>query len=136
MNQNHQGLINTLLAIQWIALVTVMFGGEALLRLSQGELSDHTTRYFRAGHAHAGVLVGIGMVLVLALGRTGLSNQGMVFTWLGWVVGVLMLSGGLFYHAYLGESGESSPGTWITALGGIVLGIVAIWFAIQLLRAR
>lgn len=136
MNQNQQSLINTLLAIQWIALVTVMFGGEALLRLSQGELSDHTTRYFRAGHAHAGVLVGIGMVLVLALGRTELSNQGMVLTWLGWTIGVLMLSGGLFYHAYLGESGESSPGTWITALGGIVLGIVAIWFAIQLLRAR
>ena len=136
MNQNQQSLINTLLAIQWIALVTVMFGGEALLRLSQGELSDHTTRYFRAGHAHAGVLVGIGMVLVLALGRTELSNQGMVLTWLGWTIGVLMLSGGLFYHAYLGEPGESSPGTWITALGGIVLGIVAIWFAIQLLRAR
>lgn len=136
MNENHNSLINTLLAIEWILLVTVMFGGESLLRLSQGDISEHTERYFRAGHAHAGVLVGIGMVMVLALGRTELSSQGMVVTWLSWVLGVLLLSGGLFYHAYLGETGESSPGTWITAVGGIVLGIVAVWFAIQLLRAR
>lgn len=136
MNSNSNSLLNTLLAIEWILLITVMFGGESLLRLSQGELSEHTERYFRAGHAHAGVMVGIGMVLVLALDRTNLSNQGMLFTWLGWVIGVLMLSGGFFVHAYTGEAGKASFGTWMTATGGIVLGIVAIWFAIQLLRAR
>lgn len=136
MNSGHNTVLNTLLAIEWILLVTVMVGGEALLRLSQGELSEHTERYFRAGHAHAGVLVGIGMVLVLSLGRTDLSGQGMVITWIGWVGSVLLLSGGLFYHAYLGESGESSPGTWMTAIGGIGLAIVASWLALQLLRAR
>ncbi len=136
MNSEHNNVINTLFAIEWILLVTVMIGGEALLRLSQGELTDHTERYFRAGHAHAGVLVGIGMVLVLGLGRTELSGQGMILTWLGWVSGVLLLSGGFFYHAYLGEAGTSSPGTWMTAIGGIVLAIMALWFALQLLRAH
>lgn len=136
MNNEHHSLINTLLAIEWILLVTVMFGGEALLRLSQGNLSEHTERYFRAGHAHAGVLVGLGMVMILALGRTYLSNQGMLLTWIGWVTGVLLLSGGFFVHAYLGKEGESSLGTWMTAIGGGVIGIAAIWFALQLLRAR
>jgi hypothetical protein len=129
-------LINTLLAIEMLLLVLVMFGGESLLRLSQGSLTDHTERYFRAGHAHAGVLGAIGMVIVLILPRTGLSSQGILFTWMAWVSGVLLMSGGFFVHAYTGTAGEASVGTWMTAAGGVVLGIVATIVALQLLRNR
>lgn len=136
MSNNHNSLITTLLGIEWIALVAVMLGGEFLLRLSHGNLSEHTERYFRAGHAHAGVLVGVGMILLLVIGRTNLGNQGILFTWIGWFTGVLLLSGGFFYHAYLGEAGKSSPGTIMTAIGGLVIGIVAIWLSVALFRAR
>lgn len=136
MNENNKSIINTLLAIDWVLLIAVLWGGEALLRLSQGSMTEHTERYFKAGHAHAGVLVGIGMIMVLTLNRTNLESTGMIATWGAWVIGVLMLSGGFFLHAYSGETGQSSIGTTITAIGGIILGIVAVWFAFQLFRAR
>ncbi len=52
-----------------IALPTVMYGGYALLRLLTGgeELSEFRRTYFRAGHAHAGVLVILGLVVRLLL---------------------------------------------------------------------
>lgn len=136
MNNNHNSLITTLLAIEWITLMAVMFGGEALLRLSHGNLTEHTERYFKAGHAHAGVLVTIGMVLLLIIGRTELSSQAILLTWLGWLVGVLLLSGGFFVHAYLGEASKTSFGTTMTAIGGVMIFVVSAWLAIQLIRAR
>lgn len=136
MTDIHHRLINTLLAIEWLLLVAVMFGGESLLRLSHESMSEHTERYFRVGHAHAGVLAGMGIMLVLVLPRTGLASQGMVLTWLGWLAGVALLSGGFFLHAYTGETGQASAGTWMTAVGGVVLMSVAVWLAVQLLRAR
>jgi len=44
--------------IAWIALPAVMYGGYALLGLlTRGGLSEFQQTYFRAGHAHAGVLL-------------------------------------------------------------------------------
>lgn len=133
---DHHKLINTLLAIEWIVLITVMFGGESLLRLSQGSISEHTERYFRAGHAHAGIFTAIGMVLILVLPRTDLSGRAMVLTWLAWVASVLIMAGGLFVHAYTGDPGKGSFGTFMTAAGGVVMGVVSVWMAIALLQAR
>ena len=136
MNSNNHSVINTLLAIELVLLITVMFGGESLLRMLDGQLSAHTERFFRAGHAHAGVFNIVGMVLVLVLPRTDLSNQAIVFTWLAWVLGVVLLAGGFFLHAFQGEPGQVSLGTTVTAIGGIVLGFVAVWIAWNLWRAR
>lgn len=50
--------IRTFSIISWIALPTVMFGGFSLLGLIVGgELSPFQQTFFRAGHAHAGVLL-------------------------------------------------------------------------------
>jgi hypothetical protein len=44
--------------LAWIALPTVMYGGYALLGLlTRDRLSPFQQTYFRAGHAHAGVLL-------------------------------------------------------------------------------
>ena len=53
--------------ISWIALPTVMFGGYSLLRLlsATNKLTPFQATFFRAGHAHAGVL------LVASLARAG-----------------------------------------------------------------
>lgn len=136
MNDAQNRLITTLLAIEWISLMAVMFGGEALLRLSHGDMNEHTERYFKVGHAHAGILVSVGMILLLVISRTDLGTQGILLTWASWLVGVLLLSGGFFYHAYLGESGKLSVGTTMTAIGGVLIFLVGLWMAVQLLRAR
>ena len=136
MESNNHSVVNTLLAIELILLITVMFGGESLLRMLDGQLSAHTERFFRAGHAHAGVFNIIGVVLILILPRTTLSNQAIVITWLAWVLGVVLLAGGFFLHAFKGEPSEASLGTTVTAIGGIALGIAALWVAWNLWQAR
>src|SRR5665811_1447752 len=56
----------------WLLLVTAMFGGVSLLRiLVAGDmLNDWEVEQFRAGHAHAGVLLIMGLAYVLFLERT------------------------------------------------------------------
>src|SRR5262249_23121013 len=57
-----EGFMRTLrlwIILSWIALPTVMYGGYSLLRLinQDNALTPFQTTWFRAGHAHAGVLL-------------------------------------------------------------------------------
>lgn len=128
---------NLLAAISWALMVTVMFGGYALLRLlSTGDnLTDHEEQFFRAGHGHAGVLATLGILYSSALGRTLLSARRQIVAWTVYLVGVLAMSGGMFLHMLVGEPGEGSWGTSLTALGGVVLAVAVLYLAWQLYRA-
>jgi hypothetical protein len=58
------GPVQVFTAVALISLPTVMFGGFSLLRLLVARrLNEFQVAYFRAGHAHAGVL----LVLALAV---------------------------------------------------------------------
>ena len=51
-----------------LSLVTVEYGGWALLTFisaRRGQLNDFQTQFFRAGHAHAGVLLVLSLVYFL-----------------------------------------------------------------------
>lgn len=125
-------------AISWALLVTVMFGGYSLLMLltSTDGLSEHEEQFFRAGHAHAGVLAAIGILYSSSLGRTRLAARAQLATWLAYLLGVLLQSGGMFVHMLVGEPGERSPGTWMTISGGLFLAGAVLFLAWQLFRAR
>ena len=125
-------------AISWVLLIAVMFGGESLLlMLSSGEgMSPHREQFFRAGHGHAGVLAGIGILYSKYIGRTFLGVRAQVIAWAVYAAGVFMIAGGMFLHAYVGTSGSGSPGTFLTAVGGVVLAGAVLFLAWQLIRAR
>ena len=129
---------NLLAAISWALLVTVMFGGYSLLMLltGGGELTDFEEKFFRAGHAHAGVLTAIGILYSSALGRTLLPARRQVVAWTVYLVGALLQSGGMFVHMLVGEEGERSAGTWMTISGAVVLAGSVLFLAWQLFRAR
>jgi hypothetical protein len=59
-----------------ISLVTVEYGGWALLTFLSGRpgLSDWQKGFFRAGHAHAGVLLVLTLAYLLYLPRADFSN--------------------------------------------------------------
>ena len=85
--------------IALVSLPTVMYGGYALLGLlRKGRLTEVQRGFFRAGHAHAGVL------LVLALISLQLIEQGALSEAARWIAcflllfGILGQSGGLFLH--------------------------------------
>lgn len=56
----------------WLILVAAMFGGVSLLRILVGDemLDEWQVFQFRAGHAHAGVLLIMALAYVVFLERT------------------------------------------------------------------
>ena len=120
-----------------LSLIGVESGGYALL----GFLTTRTQepgpfgqRLIRAGHAHAGVLLVLSLVYFLYLPRAEYSNG---VEWLAGfilVAGILGQSGGFFLHLWRGQEGESSVGTTVTRLGGVLLAAALIILAVGLIK--
>jgi len=105
------------------SLVTVEYGGWALLGFltGHGTLGPFRERFFRAGHAHAGVLLVLSLAYFVYLGHAGYSTG---VQWLAGalvLVGVLAQSGGFFVHLGLGQQGRGSPGTVLTRAGALLI---------------
>jgi len=118
-----------------LSLVTVEYGGWALLGFltGHGALSGFREQFFRAGHAHAGVLLVLSLAFFSYLGRAGYSVG---VQWLAGallLVGVLAQSGGFFVHLGLGQQGRSSPGTVLTRSGALLIAAALIILAIGLI---
>jgi hypothetical protein len=119
-----------------VSLVTVESGGAALLKfLTGGEGPQPWQRaFFRAGHAHAGVLLVLVLVYLLYLPRAEFSDglewaAGGVLT-----VGTLAQSGGFFVHMAAGEEGRPSRGTTLTRIGGGLIAVALITLAVGLVQ--
>ena len=108
--------------IAWIAIPTVMYGGYALLgMLTQSGLSEFQRTFFRAGHAHAGVLLLMSLLYHHYMEQTNLSPSIKVLSAVILLVGILSQSGGFFLHMAIGQPGTSSLGTTITSVGAALL---------------
>jgi drug/metabolite transporter superfamily protein YnfA len=127
-----------------LSLITVELGGWALLKFLTGQDSlgapatpdvmDRRMRFFRAGHAHAGVLIVLSLVYYLYLDRADYSNA---FDWvigLVLVAGTLAQSGGFFIHLAKGAPETPSVGTTVTRLGAIVIAVALVILAIGLIQ--
>jgi hypothetical protein len=120
------------------SLVTVEYGGWALLGFltGRGALGAFREQFFRAGHAHAGVLLVLSLVYFIYLDRTNYSRG------VQWVagglllVGILSQSGGFFLHLWQGQPGQRSVGTLVTAAGAVLIAAALITLAVGLIRAR
>ena len=107
----------------WIFLPIVMVGGFALLRrLVPGDVwTPFQVTYFRAGHAHAGVLLLMSLLYYLFLDRTALSPEVKFVACAALFVGILAQSGGFFLHMFVGQPGQASIGTTVTIVGAVLL---------------
>jgi hypothetical protein len=130
------GAVKVLTVIALFSLPTVMYGGYSLLRLlSARKLNEFQIAYFRAGHAHAGVLLILLLVVLDVVDRAGLGPglQWTIGILLG--VGVLAQSGGMFLHMAVGQPGKWSMGNTVTSLGAVVLAAALITAAIGVIAA-
>ena len=117
--------------IALLSLPTVMFGGYSLLRLMKDrKLTPFQETYFRAGHAHAGVLLILALVSLVLLGGTDYSNGMRWLVCLLLLIGILAQSGGMFLHAFTGQAGQWSNGNTLTATGAGLLAAALIILAI------
>jgi hypothetical protein len=123
--------------IAWIAIPTVMYGGYALLGLlTRGGLSEFQQTYFRAGHAHAGVLLLMALLYHHYMEQTTLSPAIKVGAAAVLLAGILAQSGGFFLHMAIGQPGEPSLGTTVTILGALLLAAAVLTLVYGLITTR
>jgi hypothetical protein len=111
--------------------ITVMFGGFSLLRLGlAGRLTPEQSQKFRAGHAHAGVLSVLTILVVDLSDRAGLSSDSLWLLTAALVVSVLAQSGGFFIAIV-----RQRLGAVITSLGGAALAVTVAGAGVWLLAS-
>jgi hypothetical protein len=123
--------------LSWIALPTVMFGGYSLLQLlNRGDvLTPFQVTWFRAGHAHAGVLLVMSLLYYTFLEKTSLSAAIKHGACVALFVGILAQSGGFFLHMVMGQPNQTSIGTAVTVTGAILLACAVVVLVYGLVTA-
>jgi hypothetical protein len=93
--------------ISWISLPTVMFGGYSLLGAAGDKLTPEQRGLFRAGHAHAGVLLILSLVYEVQIATASLATAAKQVGCAALLAGILLQSGGFFWRAFLGPAGKN-----------------------------
>ena len=122
--------------IVMLTIVGIESGGLFLLRTvrSNPGYTDFQRSFFRAGHAHAGVLVILGLLCLVLTGATGLTG---FWAWLagtGVLIAAILMSAGFFFSAM--GAGRTSPNRFIgLILAGatsLAAGVVTLGFGLLL----
>jgi hypothetical protein len=123
--------------VAWVTLPTVMYGGYSLLHYinRNNALTEFQVRWFRAGHAHAGVLVLMALLYYTFMDKTSLSpavkHAGCAILF----AGILAQSGGFFIHMLVGNPGKTSIGNTVTAVGAVLLTLAIAFLVYGLITA-
>lgn len=129
--------VTTLSGIVLLTIVTIEFGGAFLLRVARGDhpMTEFQRDFARAGHAHAGVLVTLGLIAAVLSDATSLTG---LWGWLarsGVAVSAILVSAGFF----LSSAGEDvhSPNRLIVVLwaGAALLAASTLTLGVGLLVA-
>jgi hypothetical protein len=118
------GPIQLFTVIALVSLPTVMYGGYALMGVMRDrKLTDHQRAMFRAGHAHAGVLLILALVALQILSRTTFSDSTLWIASFLLLFGILAQSGGFFLHLL---PGRGKLGGRVTSVGAVLLGAATL----------
>ena len=127
----------TLAGILLLTIVTIQFGGVFMLRVVQGK--EPTTAiqksFFRAGHAHAGVLVMLSLVVLLYVDATDMGDGP---TWLarsGVPIAALLIPGGFFFSVMKRGAEKPNQLIWMIYTGAVFLAVGVVATGIGLLTA-
>ncbi|WP_025273363.1 hypothetical protein [Haloglycomyces albus] len=127
----------TIAGIVLLTVVTIEFGGTYLLRVARGQvpLTEFQTNFHRAGHAHAGVLVTLGLVGIILADATGLEGI------LGWIaragvpISAIFIPAGFFLSS-LGKNVTRPNGLIVLLwIGTVFLAVGTLTLGIGLLTA-
>jgi hypothetical protein len=121
-----------------ITVAAVEYGGASLLRFIHGRAPgylDNPVRQnlFRAGHAHAGVLVILALVAMLYVDQTGLSGGAKGLVRLAFVLPPILMPLGFFLSVASPRAERPNRLIALTWLGGVVLAAGVVTLGISLL---
>ncbi|WP_136520378.1 hypothetical protein [Cellulomonas telluris] len=119
-----------------LTVVAIESGGWFLTRVVTGRVpaTDFQRAFYRAGHAHAGVLVTLGLVCLLLGEATTLTGAWRWLAQTGVLVAAVLLPAGFFLSA-LGE-GRTRPNRLVVLLplGAVALAAGVVTLGVGLLR--
>ncbi|MDS1271033.1 hypothetical protein RIF23_12060 [Lipingzhangella sp. LS1_29] len=120
-----------------ISLVGVAYGGTYLLQLVTGSpgQTDVQLAFARAGHAHAGVLLILGLVCLLLADAVGSRGPWGLVARLGVPVAAILMPLGFFTS--VAGAGTTEPNALVALvwIGGLCLAAGVLTLGVQLLRA-
>mgnify|MGYP006889689099 CR=1 FL=1 len=99
-----------------LAAITVTTGGWLLTRISLGkmEATGFQKSFFRAGHAHAGVLIILGLVCLMLTEASSLTDGWLWLSRTGVLISAIVMPAGFFFSA-MGK-GRTEPNQSIVLL--------------------
>lgn len=119
-----------------LSVVGIAYGGSFMLRVVNGSVpaNDLQRSYFRAGHAHAGVLVILGLVIMLFIGLAGVSGVLAALS-SGVLWAAILMPAGFFLSVIGPDPAKPNRLRHLIAVGGVVLTIGLISSGIALIAA-
>jgi hypothetical protein len=120
-----------------ISVVTIEYGGYYLTRVVRGHvpLTDFQKAFARAGHAHAGVLVTLGLVGVILVDATALTGFWAGVARLGIPVAAILMPAGFFASSAGKDVTQPNRAIWVLWAGAAALAIGTLTLGIGLLAA-
>ncbi|HZG88700.1 MAG TPA: hypothetical protein VEZ42_00655 [Pseudonocardia sp.] len=125
----------TLAGVLLITLVAVEYGGTFLLRVSTGRApaTDLQRRFYRAGHAHAGMLVTLALVVQPFVAAAGLSGGWELLARSGVAWAAVLMPAGFFLSAAGRGRTEPTRLVLLVRVGAAVLAASVLTLGIGLL---
>ncbi|MCC8243962.1 hypothetical protein [Saccharothrix luteola] len=119
-----------------LSVVGVEFGGRFLTRVVQGEvpLTEFQQSFFRAGHAHAGVLVILSLVCLLFADAADVRGLWGWVARLGVPIAAILMPAGFFFSAMGADVTRANGLIVLLYAGGLSLAAGVVSLGIGLLR--
>lgn len=119
-----------------LTVIGIMAGGTFLLRIATAGLPFNALQktFFRAGHAHAGVLVTLGLVCVLLQGMAGVGG-GWQWGAVGVLVSALLIPGGFFLSVTGRDPQRPGPMVALLWIGVAVLAVSLLVVGVSVIVA-
>ena len=129
-----------LAGILLVLVPAIAFGGASLLSLIVGEAAgylDNPVRQdlWRAGHAHAGVMLILALVILRYVDETALTGRWLWIARHGVPIAALLMPAGFFLSVLMPEATEPNALIALVPLGGVFLVAGVLTTGIGLIRA-
>jgi hypothetical protein len=123
-----------------IVVPTIQYGGYFLLTSLMNKNSgymDNPLRqnFFRAGHAHAGVIVLLSLVCQMLADSAALPISLLWFVRVGVPLAAILISGGFFFSVLPPTTTQPNGAVSLIYLGALVLAVAVVSLGIGLLKA-
>ena len=124
-----------------ISIPTIQYGGYFLLTSLTNKSSgymDNPLRqnFFRAGHAHAGVIVILSLACQMLADAAVLPTPLLWFVRIGVSLSAILISAGFFFSVLSPNATEAGPAVFLIYIGAVILAVGVVTLGIGLLSSH